>query len=159
MAWKGRRKDDVDFKNLLSTLNTTKLQSTDPMLYQTIKQLIDKSQQSRQQVSQILNTFIGDVNVEDSADLQAILNAISTINAFLQDGSFLTYLDESNSLPTSRQLIAGTNVAFDDTVAFQRIINVTGGSGDSYIPLSLGIEPLQFMSDGLGQPILIPFTP
>lgn len=29
----------------------------------------------------------------------------------------------------------------------------------SYVPLALGIEPLTFVSDGAGKPILVPFTP
>lgn len=34
-----------------------------------------------------------------------------------------------------------------------------GGGGTSYIPLALGVEPLTFVSDGFGQPILIPYIP
>jgi hypothetical protein len=33
------------------------------------------------------------------------------------------------------------------------------GGGVSYVPLSLGIEPLTFVSDGFGQPIFISYTP
>lgn len=46
-----------------------------------------------------------------------------------------------------------------------RITNVTlvplsaAPTAISYIPLSLGIEPLTFASDGVGTPILIPYTP
>lgn len=44
---------------------------------------------------------------------------------------FLTFSDESGSLPNSRNLIAGTNITFDDTVANQRTINASGGgAGD-----------------------------
>jgi hypothetical protein len=32
-------------------------------------------------------------------------------------------------------------------------------AGVSYVPLSMGTEPLTFVSDGLGQPILVPYTP
>lgn len=34
----------------------------------------------------------------------------------------------------------------------------TSGLG-SWVPLSLGVEPLQFVSDGAGRPILVAFTP
>lgn len=34
-----------------------------------------------------------------------------------------------------------------------------GGGGSSYVPLSMGFEPLTFVSDGAGQPILVPFAP
>lgn len=32
-------------------------------------------------------------------------------------------------------------------------------SGTSWVPLSLGVEPLTFVSDGAGQPIFVAFTP
>lgn len=179
MAWKGRKNKGVDFSNLLSSLNAAKLQSENPMLYQTIKGLIDKSQQSTSQVNQTLNTFIGDIDIEDSADLQAILNAISTINAFLADGTFLTYLDESISLPSSRQLVEGLGVDFDDTVAFQRILNIlvdgitiqVNGSNQlevissptssaDYVVASDGATPSPSpMDDGFGSFMYILYTP
>jgi hypothetical protein len=33
------------------------------------------------------------------------------------------------------------------------------GSSVSYIPLATGVEPLTFISDGLGHPVLVPFVP
>lgn len=38
-------------------------------------------------------------------------------------------------------------------------VPITGAGGTSYVPLSMGTEPLTFVSDGAGQPILVPFTP
>jgi hypothetical protein len=34
-----------------------------------------------------------------------------------------------------------------------------GGGGEAWIPLSLGVEPLTFVSDGAGNPILVAYTP
>jgi len=42
--------------------------------------------------------------------------------------------------------------------ALEALIAGSGG-GTSYIPLALGSEPLQFVSDGAGQPILIAYSP
>lgn len=36
---------------------------------------------------------------------------------------------------------------------------IGGGSGGAYVPLALGSEPLTFVSDGAGQPILVAYTP
>jgi hypothetical protein len=33
------------------------------------------------------------------------------------------------------------------------------GSDGTWIPLSLGVEPLTFVSDGAGNPILVAYTP
>lgn len=35
----------------------------------------------------------------------------------------------------------------------------TSGGGGSWIPLAVGTEPLAFVSDGIGNPILVPYTP
>lgn len=159
MAWKGRTPGVVDFKDILNTLNAAKLQSENPMLYQTLKQLIDRAQQVVERQTSIFQSIVGDITIDDSDNLPAILNSITTINAILAGSQFLVSADESNNLPNSRQLIAGANILFDDTVANVRTISSTGGGGSgSYIPLSLGIEPLTFVSDGLGQPMLIPFV-
>ncbi len=39
------------------------------------------------------------------------------------------------------------------------VSNGSGGSGVSWIPLVTGAEPVELVSDGAGQLILIPFTP
>lgn len=36
---------------------------------------------------------------------------------------------------------------------------ISAATDISYVPLALGIEPLTFVSDGAGKPILVPFTP
>lgn len=161
MAWKGRpRTVDVDFTALLPQLIASKLQTENPALYDTLKGLIEKNQQNKQQVNQILQTFIGDIVINDDVDLSAILAAIANLNNLINTGTFITSTDETANFPASRLLVAGTNVTLDLTNPGQIIINTTGGgSGISYIPLATGTEPLTFMSDGLGQPFLIPFIP
>jgi hypothetical protein len=47
---------------------------------------------------------------------------------------------------------------FDGSKDIEIDVTVSGG-GVSYVPLSMGTEPLTFVSDGLGQPILVPYTP
>jgi hypothetical protein len=44
------------------------------------------------------------------------------------DGTYLTVDDETGDLVNSRQLLAGTNVSFDDGVAGERTINVTAAA-------------------------------
>lgn len=59
----------------------------------------------------------------------------TTLNAAGSSGGApdtLTYLTEDNEtadLPNSRRLLAGTDIAFDDTVAGERTINASGGGG------------------------------
>ncbi len=50
------------------------------------------------------------------------------INAAPVDATYLTETDETADLPNSRQLLAGTNVTFDDSVAGQRTVSASGGS-------------------------------
>lgn len=45
--------------------------------------------------------------------------------------TYLTENDETATLPNSRQLLAGTNVTFDDSVAGQRTVSASGGSSSS----------------------------
>lgn len=49
----------------------------------------------------------------------------------------LTEDDETATFPNSRQLLAGTNITFDDTVTGERTISATGSSGGGY-PSALG---------------------
>lgn len=65
------------------------------------------------------------VTINGSNQLQAAVASL--------DETFLTATDESGTLTNSRQLIAGTNVTFDDGTPNQRTVNVasSGGGGDS----------------------------
>lgn len=72
----------------------------------------------------------------DKDELKDIDDTLAQILA----ATFLTADDESVIFHNSRQLLAGTNVTFDDTIDNQRTINVGGGSlGTHYdAPLSDG---------------------
>ena len=46
----------------------------------------------------------------------------------------------------------------DASVTFASIAALVAAGPQSYIPLALGSEPLQLVSDGAGQQVLMPFT-
>lgn len=150
MAWKGRTPNQQDYNQLISALANSGLQQSNNALYQVIFQLVQVAQKNK------------DLTVTQFNELTQIVDSISNtvINPTtgLANLSYLTTNFELPSLPNSRQLLAGVGILFDDTLPGKRTISAISG-GASYIPLSLGIEPLTFMSDGLGQPILVPFIP
>lgn len=69
---------------------------------------------------------------------------------------FLTHSDESAALPNSRELLAGTNITFDDTVANERTVNAVAGA--DYVVMSDGGVPPQPMTIGANF-VYIPYTP
>lgn len=126
-----------DFSSLVVSLDNSKTQLSNYSLYQTILFLIRNTQKAR------------DLLV---ADVDTINEQISEILA----ATFLTVNDETVDFPNSRRLLAGTNVAFDDTVAGQRTINVNVAATD-FVPMTTGAEPLEIMSNGGGEVLLIAF--
>jgi hypothetical protein len=126
-----------DLDRLQSQLLTSGLQNKDQPLYQVISQLI---------------TF--------ARKLQEALNArIDTTAGTISDATFLTVNNEIASFPSSRQLLAGTGVAFDDSVAHERTINVSG-AGLDYVVMSDGNTPIPApMDDGNGNFMYITYTP
>jgi hypothetical protein len=58
-------------------------------------------------------------------------NAVTPTAAAPASATYLTSTSQTTTLPNSRQLIAGTNVTFDDTVSGQRTISASGGGGGS----------------------------
>ena len=74
-------------------------------------------------------------------------------SAAASTASYVTVNDETATLTGSRQLIAGTNITLDTSVAGDIIINATGGG--SWIPLVDGSEPPAFITDGAGVLILV----
>lgn len=160
MAFKGRSKPQVDFANLIVGLNKTGLNVNNQPLYQVIKDLIDKSQQSEAKFTTLFQSFVGDISIDDSDNLSAILNSISIINSIIANGTFWTKDDETLNLIASLQVLAGTGIALDYTVPGKVTVSSSGGSGGgNFVPMALGIEPIQFMSDGFGVPVLVPFIP
>jgi hypothetical protein len=87
---------------LFVQLNNTALQRDNPRLFQLLNQLIGFLQGIETQ----LNTRIEQNNTD------------------ITQKTFLTSVSEIATLPNSRELIAGTNITFDDTVAGIKTLNV-----------------------------------
>ena len=92
---------------LKSTLLTSGLSQRDQPLFQVINALID-------------------AQIDSAVDVVAITGGGGSTGA-LSDRTYLTATLESTNLPNSRELIAGTNVTFDDTTPNSRIVNASGG--------------------------------
>jgi len=106
-----------DFERLYAKLNNTKLQATNPSLWELIKELI-----------RLLVQFA-----------RAVTGAVNSNSDFLDGFANRTYLttnNESPYLPFSRQLLAGAGITFDDSITNQRTINATSLHYDC--PLSDG---------------------
>lgn len=91
-------------QRLKAQLLTSGLSQKDQTLFQIINQLIDS-----------LGATATEVNVTAGS---------ITPSGAPKTATFLTSGVEAPTLPNSRQLLAGTNVSFDDTVANERTINV-----------------------------------
>lgn len=124
-----------DFSSLVVSLDNSRTQLTNYSLYQTILFLIQNTARARDLLA---------------ADVDTINEQISEILA----ATFLTVNDETNDFPNSRRLLAGTGITFDDSVAGQRTINA---SASGFVPMTTGAEPLEIMSNGAGEVLLIGF--
>lgn len=98
----------IKLDRLKSQLHTSGLQHKDLPLFQIISSLIDAL---RQFVIEVTGT------PTESGSGGGI--------GLLASKTYITETDESSDLPNSRQLLAGSNISFDDTVSNQRTINVT----------------------------------
>lgn len=69
--------------------------------------------------------------IKDSGQTIAAIEAAAaaTAVAALDDKTYLTASDETATLGNSRQLLAGTNVTFDDTTPGERTVNASSGGG------------------------------
>lgn len=128
-----------DFSSLITSLDNSKTQSSNYALYQTIFFLIQNTQRARNLIVK---------------DLEGIDKELSKIFA----STFLTVNNETNDFPNSRQLLAGLGITFDDTVPGERTVNASGSFSAGLIPMATGAEPLEIMSDGVGQILLIGFS-
>jgi hypothetical protein len=126
-----------DFSSLLISLSNSKIQKDNYPLYQTIFFLVQNTQKARD----LLKDAIEELDEQVSEILAT---------------SFLTVDNELNDFPNSRQLLPGTNITFDDSVDGERTINATGGSG-GMVPMATGAEPLEIMSNGNGEVLLVGF--
>jgi len=126
-----------DLDRLQSQLLNTGLQTKDNPLWQVISQLITFAKKLQEELD----------------------NRITTASGTVSNASFLTRNDETGSFPSSVQLLAGTNVTFDDSVPNQRTINVPGSALD-HVVMSDGNTPTPSpMDDGAGNFIYITYTP
>lgn len=126
-----------DFSSLVVSLDNSRTQLSNYSLYQTILFLIQNTARARDLLA---------------ADVDTINEIISGILA----ASYLTENDETFLLINSRRVLAGTGISFDDSVPGVRTISATSGTG--FIPMATGAEPLDFMSNGAGEPLLIGFS-
>lgn len=126
-----------DFSSLFASLTNSKTQVQNYSLYQTIFFLIQNTSKSRD----LLVAAVDTINEEISAILAS---------------SFLTENDETAEFPNSRQLLAGTGITFDDTVAGARTVNSSGGGSGNYYdsPLSDGDLIAASLIFGNGDPII-----
>ena len=131
---------NANLQRLITTLNSSGLQQSNNPLYQVIKQLIN-----------FLLTF------EQSSTTATSSAGSSAAALYLK--TYLTATDETGTLPNSRELLAGTNVTFDDSVAGERTINVSGGSANDYVVMSDGGGTPQPLNDGAGHFIYTAYTP
>lgn len=130
----------INIDRLITWLNQSTTQTTNNSLYQTIFYLI-------RAVKELQN------------ETDAAISGIPVVPAGIEDLDFLTHSDESAILPNSRQLIAGTNVSFDDTIVNQRTVNVSSSSDGVWMPLTDGVTPeTQLIFDGFGSCIMV-FVP
>jgi len=130
-----------DLDRLEIVLVKAGIQTTNNPLYQVILQLIRTLKQTRDEIN-------------------ATIVAGGSVVTGLENGHFLTHTDESVLLPQSRQLIPGTNITFDDTVANQRTINAAGSVSDDYVVMSDGATPIPApIDDGFGNFVYIMYTP
>lgn len=103
---------DYPVERALAHLNKTGLQSKDPALYQTIKELINASRNGQTELGQ--TTTVINNNISSNAN-----------------ATYITSTDQTPVLPNSRQLLAGTNITFDDSITGERTVNCSGISSFS----------------------------
>lgn len=136
-----------NIKNLYSLLNNVKgkYQQNDPTFYNLIRQLITAISN--------LDDKTDDLNALEQAiiDLQKVIQALEAL-------TFLTASDESVVLINSRELLAGTNITFDDTIPNQRTISSSGSSSDYVLLGDGGPTPLP-IDDGFGSFVYVSYTP
>lgn len=97
----------VDFNRILTVLNTAGISRSDPAIYQAIASLIQYARENQ------------------ASNDTAIAAASSGSSNIANNGSFLTWTNQASSFLNSRELLAGTGVTFDDTVANKRTINAS----------------------------------
>jgi len=129
MAFK-RPIEKPEYADLITSLANSGQQTKNNALYQTIYLLLQRLTKSK---------------ILLDKDLEEIDNVVNE----LKNLTFITLDNETIKLPNSRRLLAGTNVAFDDSVDGERTVNVIAGPGipgsvistGYWTPLTDGIDP------------------
>lgn len=93
-----------DLSRLKSNLANGKIRETDFPTYQVINALINEISQLKKALEIRATSAEGGIGG-------------------LKELEYLTSVDESSSLPNSREFLAGSNIAFDDSVANERTIS------------------------------------
>jgi hypothetical protein len=135
-------KKQPEFADLIGILAQSKTELGNAT-YQTITEIINRLTQ----LKLIINEAI-DGKIDDGDATKKFATKFAT---------YLTEQDETGQLPNSLQLLAGLNLSFDTTIPNKLTINATGGAGADHVPMSTGAEPLEIMSDGAGQVLLVAF--
>lgn len=118
---------NIDLISLLTTINSSGFQKSQPAAYQTIVGLINY----------LLRT-------------QRDLNSITDIITAAVGAGILTWDDESQTFKASKKLTAGTGIAIDNTAKGVSTISATGSSGSNGTPpIFIGMEG----NDDIGFPI------
>lgn len=121
----------INFGRLLATLNSSKIAASNNALYQTINNLIKTLQEIEGNLNRLAQV------IEDLDELELNVEALDELVASLFGATFITSTDVSALLVNSRELLAGTNVTFDDTVPNERTINVSVVAPDQLSPFLL----------------------
>lgn len=153
MAWKrGNNPKPPDFERLRSALNNSKVVNDNPALYQVINGILHSLKQYQDyEADQV-------AAVRVIAEEAAAGGGGSGSSGAPTTSTYLTEDNESANLPNSRQLLAGTNVSFDDSTPNERTINVTAASVD-YVVMSDGdVAAPTPINDGAGNFIYIPYS-
>lgn len=158
MAWKGRSQDTQNFNDLLTHLSNSKLQTSNPPLYNCLWQLLQRLTKTITDQATNINEVVGLID-----DIGATITVIEEFDNALQNLIWLLGeaipTDPSTAtlvLPNAKQLLAGTGITFDDSVANERTINASVAGG--VLPMVNGAEPPELMSNGVGDLIIIPYT-
>jgi len=103
---------------------------------------------------------LGRAALKDDLD-DAKLFALSLSRPAAPAGSSLKVDDEGAPVDTAVTELnfTGAGVTATQTSPGVVQVDVPGASMSSYVPVATGSEPLTFMSNGSGQPMLIPYTP
>lgn len=100
------------FSRLLTKLQATGIQNSNPPLYEVIEQLIKSLIQEQE------------VNIGATGSFTSTINDLTSSLSNVKQSNFLTHTDEVSDLPNSRELLAGNNVVFDDSLVGARTIDV-----------------------------------